>query len=58
VQLGQLEGRVATRFSRGNDGTPDRALCSWVVQAEAGTIVTVTVSHERAGRASVDVTVP
>jgi hypothetical protein len=58
VQLGQLEGRAATRFSRANDGTPDRALCSWVVQAAAGTTVTVTVSHERAGRADVDVTVP
>ncbi len=53
VQLGQLEGRAATRFSRRNDATPDRVLATWVVQAEAGSTVTVTVSHERAGQATV-----
>jgi hypothetical protein len=54
LQLGQLEGRAATRFSRRHDGTPDRVLASWVVRAERGTTVDVTVAHERAGRVSVE----
>jgi hypothetical protein len=58
VQLGQLEGRAATRFSRGHDGTPDRVLASWVVRAEPGTTLSVTVSHERAGRVDVELPVP
>jgi Zinc carboxypeptidase len=58
VQLGQLEGRAMTRFSRGHDGTPDRVLATWVVQAEPGTTLSVTVSHERAGRAKVEFPVP
>jgi hypothetical protein len=58
IQLGQLDGRAATRFSRGHDGTPDRVLASWVVRADPGTTVSVTVSHERAGRVDVEFPVP
>jgi hypothetical protein len=58
VQLGQLEGRATTRFSRGHDGTPDRVLATWVVRAEPGTTLAVTVSHERAGRVNVEFPVP
>jgi hypothetical protein len=56
VQLGQLEGRAALRFRGANDGTPDRALAAWVVQAGAGTTVVIEVAHERAGRARATVT--
>jgi len=56
-ELGQLEGRLALQFSYGtNDGTPERTLASWVVRAAAGTQVTVAVSHQRAGSASVSLT--
>ena len=56
-ELGQLEGRLALQFSYGtNDGTPERTLASWVVRAAAGTQVTVAVSHQRAGTASVSLT--
>jgi len=48
-RLGQLEGRSTMRFSSANDGTPDRALASWVVHAAAGTVVTLTARHQRAG---------
>ncbi len=47
---GQLAGRADLRFRDGNDGTPDRALVTWVVSAPAGTEVTVTVKHDRCGR--------
>lgn len=53
-QLGQLDGRASLRFRRGNDGTPDRVLVSWVVRAAPGTSVTVEAFHDRAGRISVD----
>jgi hypothetical protein len=49
-QLGQLEGRSALRFREGNDGTPDRALATWTVRADAGSVLTVTASHPRCGR--------
>ena len=49
-QLGQLEGRAALRFRESHDGTPDRALVTWVVEAAAGTEVTVTARHDRAGQ--------
>jgi hypothetical protein len=52
VPLGQLEGRVAARFNGRNDGTPDRALVSWVVRAASGTSVTVTAKHDRSGEVS------
>jgi hypothetical protein len=51
LQLGQLGGHGTMRFTYGHDGTPDRRLVTWVVQAPAGTEVTVTVRHDRAGRA-------
>lgn len=52
-QLGQLEGRRAFRLDGGarSDGTPDRALATWVVRVPAGTAeLQVTAWHERAGR--------
>lgn len=55
-ELGQLAGRVGQRFNGHNDGTPDRVLASWIVQAPAGTAVQVAVSHQRAGRVSVSIT--
>jgi hypothetical protein len=55
-QLGQLEGRSATRFTWPDDATPDRVLATWTVRADAGRSVTVSVHHERAGRASLDLT--
>ncbi len=53
-RLGQLDGRAALRFRRGTDGTPDRALVSWVVRAPEGSTVTVEAFHDRSGRISVD----
>lgn len=50
-QLGQLAGRAAMRFSGTNDGTPDRALATWVVRASRGAEVGVVVRHPRAGEA-------
>lgn len=49
VEFGQLEGRASARFAGGNDGTPDRALVAWTVQAAPGAEITVTVRHQRAG---------
>jgi hypothetical protein len=53
-KLGQLEGRLAGRFSHGNDGTPDRVLASWIVRARAGSSVKITAAHDRAGRVSIE----
>jgi hypothetical protein len=50
VTLGQLEGRAALRFGGWHDGTPDRALATWVVEADPGATVTVEAWHPRAGR--------
>jgi hypothetical protein len=55
VELGQLQGNGAARFSDQHDGTPDRVLTSWVVRASAGTNVQVTARHPRAGTATVTV---
>ena len=53
VELGQLGGRLQHHFTYGkNDGTPERTMVQWVVQAWAGREVTVRVSHERAGTAT------
>ncbi len=54
VELGQLAGRsrVTTMlgdFGSTTDGTPDRGVAEWVVDAAAGTELCVTVSHPRAG---------
>jgi hypothetical protein len=54
-QIGQLEGRAALRFADGSDGTPDRALVSWVVAAPEGSTVTISAASDRAGRVSADV---
>jgi len=56
VEFGQLDGRSALRFRGSNDGTPDRALVSWVVQAPPGTELMIEVSHQRAGSATMAVT--
>jgi hypothetical protein len=53
VQLGQLGGRAGMRFSQWHDGTPDRLLATWIVVAAAGTELTVTAAHDRAGRSEV-----
>ena len=53
-KLGQLAGRAALRFTDGNDGTPDRALATWLVRAPAGSTVRITAAHDRAGRASAE----
>ena len=55
LELGQLEGRVHSRFASGNDGTPDRTLATWVVRGAAGTEVTVEIGHQRAGSRTVTV---
>jgi Zinc carboxypeptidase len=54
-QLGQLEGRAALRFAGMNDGTPDRALATWVVRAATGTDVVVEAAHDRAGRTTTSI---
>ncbi|MGI9051225.1 MAG: M14 family metallopeptidase [Ilumatobacteraceae bacterium] len=48
-QLGQLDGRSAARFSSWHDGTPDRVLVTWIVEATSGTDVALTARHDRAG---------
>ena len=55
VQLGQLDGRAASRFAHRNDGTPDRVLAAWTVRAAAGAQVEVTVDHPRCGRVATTV---
>jgi hypothetical protein len=53
TSFGQLEGRTGQRSTATwwgyVPGTPDRALVEWTVAAPAGTTVSVTVRHERAG---------
>jgi len=51
--LGQLAGSSSVRFMGGTGSTPDRTSCTWLVRAAAGTTVTVTVRHQRAGSDSV-----
>lgn len=48
-RVGQLEGRIELRFRDGNDGTPDRAMVSFVVRGAAGVEVDVAAVHPRAG---------
>lgn len=54
--VGQLDGRAALRFAGGHDGTPDRALVTWLVDADPGTEVRLAAWHPRAGRAEARVT--
>jgi hypothetical protein len=58
VQLGQLAGRISMRVNGWalNDGTPDRALHTWVVRAAQGDTVILTAEHPRAGRTTATVT--
>jgi hypothetical protein len=39
----------SAQFGEATVGTPDRAVCTWLVRAPAGTEVTVEVRHDRAG---------
>jgi len=60
VTLGQLAGRseqrsVATWWGY-RPGTPDRALAEWIVAAPAGTRLTATARHDRAGTARAELT--
>ena len=56
IELGQLAGRMKARFTSRNDGTPDRVLATWVVRGAAGSTVTVTAEHQRAGSATASIT--
>jgi murein tripeptide amidase MpaA len=52
VELGQLEGRVHRRsllWWASDDATSDRAKAEWVVEAPAGSSLTVVARHQRAG---------
>jgi hypothetical protein len=42
-------------FGSTTDGTPDRGVAEWVVEADAGSAMPVVVSHPRAGVARVTV---
>jgi len=56
VELGQLAGAMAARFNRGDGGSPERTLATWVVRCPPGTELTVTAAHQRAGTASATMT--
>jgi murein tripeptide amidase MpaA len=52
AELGQLDGRVHRRsllWWASDDATSDRTKVEWVVEAPAGSRVTVEVRHQRAG---------
>ncbi len=52
VECGQLTGRALRRsliWWGGDDATSDRAKVEWVIEGPAGSEVTVTAKHERAG---------
>ena len=58
LDLGQLGGRALRESSIGMfgsamDGTSDRAKADWIIEGPAGTEVTATISHARAGSVSV-----
>jgi hypothetical protein len=55
-RVGQLQGASAARFTRPDDGTPDRVLVVWTVRAPTDASITVSVDHPRAGRDAVDIT--
>lgn len=51
TELGQLEGRaLKTTIYWESDPTTDRVKAEWVIRAPAGTAVTLTVTHQRAGK--------
>jgi hypothetical protein len=52
-EVGQLEGRAAMRFTRRRDGTPDKALVAWTVQADEGAVANIVAKHDRSGQVSV-----
>jgi murein tripeptide amidase MpaA len=59
VELGQLDGWVHRRsllWWATNDATSDRAKVEWVVEAPAGSSVTVEARHQRAGTVRSEVT--
>ena len=51
TMLGQLAGRDQQAVAPiwGGDATSERAKVEWVIEAEAGTAVTITATHQRAG---------
>jgi Zinc carboxypeptidase len=49
VEAGQLDGRAGAQSRFGDDGTPDRALVTWLVAAPAGASLEVVARHDRAG---------
>ncbi|MDX6522020.1 MAG: hypothetical protein QOF08_2625, partial [Gaiellales bacterium] len=53
VELGQLAGRARSisllGWSSGNEPSSERARCEWVVEAPAGTRLSVVARHPRAG---------
>jgi murein tripeptide amidase MpaA len=56
VDLGQLAGRARATtmvddFGSTTDGTPDRAVAEWIIEAAEGTAFTVEARHPRAGTA-------
>ena len=54
-RVGELQGRSGQRSTASwwgyTPGTPDRAVVDWIVSAPAGTTISVTASHDRAGTA-------
>jgi hypothetical protein len=60
-ELGQLAGyrrarQMLAMFDGGFDPTDDRAKAEWVVRADAGTTLAVTVRHARAGTVRAELT--
>lgn len=57
--IGQLEGRSGTGAALApwsiSTTTSDRAYVEWVVRAPAGTVITATLTHERAGTVRVSI---
>ncbi len=60
-QLGQLAGRARKTsmfngFGAPSDGTPDRGVAEWVVEAAVGTRLDLVARHDRAGTVRTQVT--
>jgi murein tripeptide amidase MpaA len=56
LELGQLAGRsrattMVDDFGSTTDGTPDRAIAEWLIDADEGAVITVEFRHTRAGAA-------